>query len=256
MEEVDVIIPTYNNSELLHEAIDSCRRQTYSVRKIIVIDDGSSAAIKEALRSEYANDERIELIFGEHTGLPGVARQIGIKKAKAEWIAFLDSDDTWRDDKLEVQIRFAMQERADLVYSNATVFGDGIEPYKFLLNLPTQLNFRTLSKTNWIVNSSTLMKRSLFNEPFTYATSSRLRAVEDYATWLRLSTKFRLAGVDDTLINYRVSNQSIRSQDSSDPRIYALADFLEWSRANEENLATSFKLHRRQVLKLIRNEYV
>lgn len=255
MQEVDVIIPTYNNTELLREAIDSCRNQTYCVRKIIVVDDGSSSAIKESLISEYRYDDKVRIILGDHSGLPGVARQIGIKEAQGEWIAFLDSDDTWEKNKIELQMEHALREKADLVYSNATAFGEGIEPYKFLNNLPTELNFKNLSKTNWIVNSSTLVKRSIFNEPFTYATSARLRAVEDYATWLRLSTKFRLVGIDETLVNYRVSQQSIRSHDKSDPRIYALADFIEWSRANELALQRDFKKNRRQIFRLIRKEY-
>jgi glycosyltransferase involved in cell wall biosynthesis len=97
---VSVIIPTYNRSKLVTDAVQSALSQTYKDFEIIVIDDGSTDNTQEMLE-KFSND--IQYIKTNRIG-PGKARNLGISKSKGEYVAFLDSDDLWMDFKLELQV--------------------------------------------------------------------------------------------------------------------------------------------------------
>ena len=99
---VSVIIPTYNRSSFLKEAIQSVLNQSYNNFEIIVIDDGSEDETEKVIQS--FNDSRIKYLKREHTGSPAFIRNQGMKIAKGEYIAFLDSDDLWFPHKLKMQI--------------------------------------------------------------------------------------------------------------------------------------------------------
>ncbi|WP_262966593.1 glycosyltransferase family 2 protein [Methylobacter psychrophilus] len=96
-----VVIPTYNRAHFVTKAIDSVLSQTFADYEIIVVDDGSSDATKEKLKWY---EEKIRYIYQDNSGV-SAARNTGIKSARGEWLAFLDSDDEWRVDYLGKQIK-------------------------------------------------------------------------------------------------------------------------------------------------------
>ncbi len=110
MIKVSVIIPTYNRAEYITQAIDSVLAQTYTDYEIIVVDDGSADNTKDVLLPYM---DRIRYIYQENAGA-SAARNTGIKAAKGDWVAFLDSDDEWLPGKLAVQIR-AVERHPQLV---------------------------------------------------------------------------------------------------------------------------------------------
>jgi glycosyltransferase involved in cell wall biosynthesis len=97
---VSVIIPVYNGQETLRGAIDSALGQTYPEREIVVVDDGSTDSSVELLRGYR---DRIQLIQQMHGGV-SVARNTGLSAARGEYVAFLDCDDTWFPEKLQLQV--------------------------------------------------------------------------------------------------------------------------------------------------------
>ncbi|MCK4819314.1 glycosyltransferase family 2 protein, partial [bacterium] len=107
---VSVIIPTCNRAEYITQAIDSVLAQTYTDYEIIVVDDGSTDNTKEVMEPYM---DRIRYIYQENAGV-SAARNTGIKAAKGDWVAFLDSDDEWLPGKLAVQIR-AVERHPQLV---------------------------------------------------------------------------------------------------------------------------------------------
>lgn len=254
-EMIDVVIPTYNETSRLAQAIDSCKSQTYLVNKIIIVDDGSDQSVVDWIRDHYANDARISLLLNDHTGLPGISRDLGVRQSNAEWIAFLDADDYWHQEKLEIQMRHAKAHGSTFVSTNAyQVVNDRVtEP--LLLDIPSQLDFKILVKTNWVINSSVLVKRSLLVSEVGYATSYRVRAVEDYATWLRIAALTNIDCLDLPLTYYRISPGSIRGDDTHDPRIYALSDFLQWSLSTSTVSLKRIRKKRRLALRTIVRQY-
>lgn len=252
---VDVVIPTFNSSKSIQSAVESCKGQTKSIRKIFIVDDGSNNSEVEFLKSNYLEDSQIELILSDHTGLPGVGRSIGIKRTSAYWIAFLDSDDYWSPDKIEKQTEYARQNRCDAVYTNATIFNDKGDLGMFHKSIPKRLTFTDLIETNWVINSSVIIKGDILRKNIEYATSSRVRAVEDYATWLRIAPFYSFEGIDLPLTFYCQSAGSIRLTDTQDPRIFALSDFILWSKEQENLTAKSYKKERKTAIKMIRKQY-
>lgn len=252
---IDVIIPTYKETVRLVEAVKSCKAQTHQPNKIIIVDDGSDENTKSWIKKEFSCDPQVHLIFSPHTSLPGVARSVGIEASNAKWLAFLDADDSWNEEKLELQLNYATLNNAEFICTNALAIREN-EPDVLLLNeMPKQINFRELVKTNWVINSSVLVRSHLLKNRYEYATSMRVRAVEDYATWLRIATDTQLHVLSLPLTNYRVSQESIRSYDVVDPRIHAFADFLIWVEAEKINRNRKFRKNKRYILKQIAKQY-
>ena len=99
---VDIVIPVYNRKPLLKRAVRSIYNQTYPYWRLFIVDDGSTDGSYE----EFCGDKAQLLKLDENKGV-SYARNYGIKQGSAKWIAFLDSDDEWKADKLEKQIEYA-----------------------------------------------------------------------------------------------------------------------------------------------------
>lgn len=100
---VTIVIPTYNRKELLQKAIASVLSQTYTNRELFIVDDGSLDDTKTLV--SLIKDVRIYLIGLDHNGNIAHLRNSGAAAGSGEWIAFLDSDDEWISNKLEIQLR-------------------------------------------------------------------------------------------------------------------------------------------------------
>lgn len=116
-ETVSVIVPVYNVEDYLERCLRSVTSQTYKELEIIIVNDGSTDGSREICRHWAALDERITLVEQENKGL-GPARNIGIKKASGEYIAFIDSDDWWEVNAVEELMKAAIENEADIVYMN------------------------------------------------------------------------------------------------------------------------------------------
>jgi glycosyltransferase involved in cell wall biosynthesis len=99
---VSIIIPTFNRAGLIMETIESIRQQTYTNWELIIVDDGSDDDTEEIISK--VNEQRMIFIKAERTGIGGRNKNIGIKKASGDLIAFNDSDDLWDRTKLEKQV--------------------------------------------------------------------------------------------------------------------------------------------------------
>jgi glycosyltransferase involved in cell wall biosynthesis len=119
---VSVIIPAYNASKYIGEAINSVLEQTFASHEVIVINDGSpdTDELEQVLRPHL---NHIEYIRQENRGA-AAARNTGLRRAKGEFVAFLDADDTWFPEFLKEQIELLTTANVDLVYSDALLFGE------------------------------------------------------------------------------------------------------------------------------------
>jgi len=121
---VSIVVPTYQRAHLVAETIRSVINQTYGHWELIVVDDGSRDDT-EAVVTGF-KDSRIRYIAIDHTGSTGSVRNAGIKLALGEYIAFLDSDDLWRPDKLTFQLNLCLKyPQASFIFGNGTQFGEG-----------------------------------------------------------------------------------------------------------------------------------
>jgi glycosyltransferase involved in cell wall biosynthesis len=103
--EVSIVMPTFNRLHWLRAAVDSVLAQTHRDWELLAVDDGSDGPTREYLRALAASDPgRIRAIFREHCGNPPLVRNVALRAARGEYVAFLDSDDLWRPRKLERQV--------------------------------------------------------------------------------------------------------------------------------------------------------
>ena len=123
---IDVIIPNYNRKDTLDLAISSILIQGDLIAKIIVIDDGSDDDVIDFIQKTVLSRPKVQVIFAEHTGNPGLVRSIALRESNAEFIAFLDSDDFWFPDKTKIQLNEFKDKEVMLVCSNAFIYKNRI----------------------------------------------------------------------------------------------------------------------------------
>jgi len=188
---VSVITPAYNAAKYLSQTIQSALGQTYKNIEIVVVDDGSTDGTEDL---KVLQDRRVRYLKIKHSGGPATPRNVGIKKSRGDLIAFLDSDDVWRPEKLEKQISFMQKGGFDFVSSDAGVIDKNGKKTKdsYLAHLGNLNNlgpqvFPRLYESNFVITSSALVRREVFDKVGFFDQSPRMVGVEDYDLWLRIS---------------------------------------------------------------------
>ncbi len=179
---VSAVIPTFNYGRYVTEAVDSALAQTHRNLEIIVVDDGSTDDTRERLAGYR---DRIIYVFQKNQGL-SAARNTGIRHARGEWIALLDSDDVWHPQKTDIQLRAAKRfTGVGLIGSpSASIMWPEVE---------TEAAARLLSQRDFLLSgrigpSGALIYRSCFDRVGLFDTA--LRSCEDRDMWLRLSVEY------------------------------------------------------------------
>ena len=125
MDLVSIIVPTFNRLFDLKLAIQSVNNQTYKNIELIIIDNFSDDGTKEFISS--LKSPSIQFYQVKNNGIIGLSRNFGINKARGKYVAFLDSDDKWSNDKLELSIQALKDNNADFLYSNFLEVSNGFE---------------------------------------------------------------------------------------------------------------------------------
>ncbi|MCZ7590773.1 MAG: glycosyltransferase family 2 protein [Kiritimatiellae bacterium] len=218
---VSVCIGVYNREQYIRECLDSVMAQTYRNIEVVVADNASTDETLAIVRS-YPSVRVIER--KSNSGMCSTTRNLAAQAAQGDYIAFLDSDDAWHPTKLARQVEF-MERHSDialchsyvrLMDEHSSVYGirhEGRLP-------PTGNYFMPLLDHCWVTISSTLIRRSLYEEvgPFTEALPYG-RSGEDYEFFLKAARTHSFGLIDEPLVNYRKSRHSITASDwQSTPR--------------------------------------
>ncbi|MBV9465798.1 MAG: glycosyltransferase [Solirubrobacterales bacterium] len=200
-----VVIPAYNAERFLAEALACVQRQTYSGLECMVVDDGSTDGTLATARS-FEADARFRVLSIAHGASPGRARNHGIRAAVGEYVALLDADDLWTDDKLERCFELIRDTGATVMFSNGHVIDERGRRISHLLSprmkraLPPRDPL--LVVTNVVPVASVVAKRTVLCEhPFSQDT--RIRGAEDYVLWLELNARYPLHYINEPLLLYR-----------------------------------------------------
>ncbi len=235
---ISVIIPTYNRREFLKRAISSLLKQSHKSFEIIVVDDGSTDDTKKVLKN-YP----IRYIFQSNQGV-SAARNRGAKEAKNEWIAFLDSDDEWREDKLQKQVDFHRVNK-NILFSHT---GERWIRKGKDVNYPKKLKkphgdcFLDNLTTCKIAASSVMTHKKVFGKVGYF--DENLKVCEDYDFWLRVSYEFEIGLIDEPLVS-KYAGHSQLSNDIFAIDMYhvnSLLKFLKSKYANEVKKEITRKL--------------
>lgn len=210
MPTISVVIPAYNAERTILETVASVLQQTFSDFELIVIDDGSRDRTVELLQS--IKDERLKVFSYENGGLP-VARNRGISRSTGEFITFVDADDLWTPDKLELQLAALQQhpeagvayswtscidEQGELLFQYAPTFYEG--------NVYAQLLIGDFiySGSNTMIRRQAIESAGEFDPTF--------KSCEDWDYWLRLAVRWPFVVVRKHQILYRRSSGAMSSK--------------------------------------------
>lgn len=203
MEKVSVIIPMYNSSRFIVECVNSVINQTYKNLEIILVDDKSKdSTLKKVNRIK---DKRIKIIKLKKNVGAAEARNKGIEASTGNYICFLDSDDYWKLDKIEKQIKFIKDKV--FIYSE----------YQYLRNdkthiarVPESLTYKELLKNSAIFTSTVMLNMKCLTKEDIYMPNIRMG--QDYGLWYKILKKVDKAyGIQEVLSIYRVGNKSLSS---------------------------------------------
>ena len=205
MTEVSVIIPTYNREKFISECVQSVLAQTLPAREIIIVDDGSTDATYNILRDLGFNSLStkktvLRYFFQQNRGVSS-ARNLGIKEARSEYIALLDSDDLWLKSKLDRQVSAFQNDTQSsrLCHTDEIWIRNEVRVNQHKKHKKHGGNvFQSCLKLCCISPSSAMMHRSVF-EDFGFFDED-LPACEDYDFWLRYSAKEDVNFIDEPLI--------------------------------------------------------
>ncbi|HUN62518.1 MAG TPA: glycosyltransferase family A protein [Candidatus Sulfotelmatobacter sp.] len=210
---VSVIVPCYNSAQFVGDTLQSIFAQTYHDYEVVLINDGSpdTPQLEQVLAPWMA---RISYVKTENQGV-AAARNNGIRAAKGELIAMLDSDDLWEPNCLEVQVRNLDENpSADIVYPRFTIFEDRGKPD--IPGTPSQgeVTFISLLQdTCSVPNSGVLARRAALERAGLY--DPALKGSEDFDLWLRcLKSGSRIIHHDQVLLHYRRRLGSLSSNDA------------------------------------------
>ena len=193
---VSVVIPTYNRSALLKEAVESVLVQTVGADEVIIVDDGST---DETPRVLEAFGSRVRFLRKENSGV-SAARNAGIEVARGEWLAFLDSDDLWCPRKLEAQLAY-LSTRSDMRICQVEEIwirnGKRLNPRKHHRK-PSGFCFAALLERCLVSPSGVMIHREILEDVGLF--DETLPACEDYDLWLRIGCRYAIGLVEEPLV--------------------------------------------------------
>lgn len=203
MTRVSVIIPTYNRADLIGQTLQSVLAQTYTEFEILVVDDGSTDGTVGLLNTY--DQPQVRIIRQANQG-EGMARNAGIRAARGEYLAFVDSDDLWEPTKLERQMDIlGRSKERSWAFCDAYVFESetGRKLYTFSQRCHTSTNFtpQKLLLCDYIASPTPVIHSSIFEEVGLFNTSP---IAADWDMWLRIASRYPIHFVSDVLAGYRI----------------------------------------------------
>lgn len=206
---VSIITPAYNCELYIGKAIESAQAQSYSSWEMIVVDDCSTDSTRDRVLSYAASDSRIHLISLDNNSGAAVARTEAMRVAKGQYMAFLDSDDRWKADKLSRQIEFMKRGGHAFTCTSYEMIDESDAPLGRVIPSIPKTDYRRLLLDCPVGNSTVMydvQAMGKFEVP-------NIRKRNDDALWLKmLKQEQYIWGMPDILAEYRIRSGSISSK--------------------------------------------
>ena len=198
---IDIILPNFNSSDFIKETIKSIIDQTFKNWKLIIVDDCSDKKTKTILK-KFSKNKKIKIFWLKKNKGAGYCRNYAIKKSKSPYLAFIDSDDIWKKDKLETQLRFMENNNYLFTYTNYETFGKKIR----FITPAKEYDFKKFINDTSICTSTMIVKRNILkNIEFTNS-----EICEDYFFKCKILKICNAYCLDDFLTKYRIRKNSLQ----------------------------------------------
>nr|WP_315174745.1 glycosyltransferase [uncultured Flavobacterium sp.] len=204
---VSIVMPSYNSAKFIEKSIDSVLNQTYKNWELLVIDDCSPDNSLELVKKYTQIDSRIKLITNEKNMGVAESRNRGLAEAKFSYVAFLDSDDVWDQNKLQIQVDFMIENKAAISFTQYYRINELDEKIGEVNKISEQVHYFDLLKGNSIAMSTSMIDTRIVEK-------IRFEKIghEDYYFWLKsLKNGYLAKGINKKLVYYRVHSTSLSS---------------------------------------------
>ena len=216
-----VIIPCYNVVDTLPPTFECLVKQSYKNFEVVFINDGSNDGTKELIEN-FKLDQDIIVINQKNYGL-GSARNSGIKASKGKFLALLDADDLWEENKLEMVYNYLMKNNSRVICHNELVVNEKNKLLKKNYYGPHTTYEDLLFKNNCLSPSAVVIERDVFNEVGYFTENLKLHGVEDYDMWLRIAfLNIKISYMPDFLGSYVIHGNNMSVKYNFFDRIEAL----------------------------------
>ncbi len=206
---VSVITPSYNSSPFIKETIESVQAQSYANWEMIIVDDKSKDDSVHVIKQYIEKDPRIKLITLTQNAGAARARNIALKEAQGDYIAFLDSDDLWLPTKLEEQVAFMQKDNLAFSFTSYSLIDEQGNSMNIKVNAPKVVDYKYLLGNTTIGCLTVMLDRHQFKQ-----IEMPVIQPEDTALWLALlRLGYQAYGLQKILSKYRiVSNSTSRNK--------------------------------------------
>ena len=196
MTTVSVVIPTYSRANLLPRALESVLNQTYDDFEVIIVDDCSPDNTPKIVKSY--SDSRIKYIRHDRNRGANAARNTGIRSSSGEYLALLDDDDKWLENKLELQIsRFEeLEDSFGLIYAGRRIVLNEEVIERYIPQMEGDI-YQRLLRRNVIPSETPLIKTECFDQIGLF--DNDLRSCQDWDMWLRIAESYKISFVPEVL---------------------------------------------------------
>ena len=200
---VDIILPNYNSSQFIAKTIKSVQNQSFKNWKLIIVDDCSDTKTKKILK-KYSKNKKIKIYWMKKNRGAAYCRNLGLKKSNSNFIAFIDSDDLWKKNKLDLQINYMNKNNYFFTYTAYKTFG----LQKKNINPPERLSYSEFIKNTSIATSTMIVNSKIIKG----VKFTNTKICEDYFFKCQILKKVKYAYcLPENLMRYRVREGSLQS---------------------------------------------
>ena len=223
---IDIVLPNYNSHEFIVETIKSIINQTYFDWKLTIVDDNSNKKTKNILE-KFSTNKKIKIYWLKKNKGAGFCRNYALKKTKSPYIAFIDSDDIWKKNKLKDQLLFMSNNKIKFSFTSYSIINKKNVIIKFV-KAKSIIGYHDLIKSCDIGLSTVMIKKELLIKN----RFSSIKTKEDFILWLKLSKKnIKMMGIQEGLVFWRKLDNSLSSSVAQrvNDAFYVYNSFLKFS---------------------------
>jgi len=203
---ISVVIPYFKKKKYIQNCLNSVLKQSHKKIEVIIVYDDENHEDLFYLKKIIKKDKRFKIIINKKNQGVSTSRNIGIKKTKGKFIAFLDADDVWEKNKLQFQLNFMIKNKIDITHTNYKV----INYENKIIRIMKVEKFTSFKKllNSCDIGLSTVMINSRIKKLIKF---KKIKTKEDYILWLKLSKNYQIIGIDKSLARWRKTENSLSS---------------------------------------------
>lgn len=208
MDLISIIIPYYKKKKFIDQSLKSIFSQTHFNYEVLIIYDDQDQTDLYYLRDKYSKNPKVKFIVNQKNLGAGKSRNIGINKSQGRYIAFLDADDIWKENKIKKQLEFMKNAFAKASHTSYEIINEKNQIIGFRKAKHFK-DYKELLKSCDIGLSSVIIEKNIFKDDVYFA---HLKTKEDFVLWLKiLQKKIQFYALDENLLSWRKNENSLSS---------------------------------------------